>query len=351
MNILFSAGGTLGHIYPAITLMNEYLKSHNNKQVYFLVNNKDQKFLKKLEIPKEVEIIYYEAYGFSKSIFKLVKAVIINTITYNKVKKLIKKNNIKVVIGMGGYISGIAIKAGKTIGAKTIIHEQNSVIGLANKLSLKYTDLFLTTFPMKKLKNKQIEVGNPRYFEAKIYANNFLKDKSNLLIMSGTLGAEQINSIAIEFLKNDFSRRFTTIIITGARYYNEYKNKIKPNPNFQIIPFSNETLKLISQSGIVISRAGSSSIFEILGAGSIPILIPSPNVTKNHQFYNAKSILDKGLGYMIEEKELTITKLIDTIKIALNNYDEMINKIDEYAKKNDNKDIMMYIDEIEREIV
>ncbi|MGM9899641.1 MAG: UDP-N-acetylglucosamine--N-acetylmuramyl-(pentapeptide) pyrophosphoryl-undecaprenol N-acetylglucosamine transferase [Bacilli bacterium] len=343
MNILFSAGGTLGHIYPAISLINQMLDEDNDLNIFFIANRKDQSYMETLKLSKKVKIIYYDAYGIAKSPLKLIKALIINTITYNKIKKTIIQNNIKLAIGMGGYISGITIKASKRCKIKTIIHEQNSILGLANKMSLKYTDLFLTTFPMTKYISNQYVVGNPRYFEASLYKDNILKSKYNLLIISGTLGAEFINKIASEFLQSSFSKKFLVTLITGKRYYNNVLKHLTPCSHFQVLPFSNNVLNLISQSGIVISRAGSSTIFEILGAVSIPILIPSPNVSKNHQYYNAKAIVDQGLGYMIEEKNLSLNILNETIDKALKNYVFFINKINKYSFDYQKNDMLNYI--------
>lgn len=343
MNILFSAGGTLGHIYPAVTLINQILAEDNTLNIFFIANRKDQQYMENTNLNKKVKVIYFDAYGITKSPFKLIKALIINNITYNKIKKLMKKENIDLVFGMGGYISGITIKAGKKNQLKTIIHEQNSILGLANKMSLKYTDVLLTTFPMPKYLNNQYVVGNPRYFEASLYQNNILKSKYNILIISGTLGAEFINKIAIEFLNSDVSKKYLVTLITGKRYYQDVKNKIKQSSHFQVLPFSNHVLKLISQSGIVISRSGSSTIFEIIGASSIPILIPSPNVSKNHQYYNALAIVDQGLGYMIEEKDLNLAILNETINKALDNYDSLVKRIKEYAFEYQKNDIVDYI--------
>ncbi len=350
MNTLFSAGGTLGHIYPAVTLMNKYIETYPNDKIFFLANKKDQQYIDKIILPSQVELIFLESYGFSKSVVKIIKALIVNLKTYYKIRRIINKNKIQLVFGMGGYISGITIKAAKKEKAKTIIHEQNSVIGLANKLSLRYTDLLLTTFRMKKMHSNQYEVGNPRYYEALKYSSNPLKSKYNILILSGTLGAKVINQVAVEFLQSSESHRFTITLITGKRYYDEIIKTTSLMPHFQILPFSNEVLKLISQSGIVISRAGSSTIFEILGAHSIPILIPSPNVTKNHQYYNAKAIIDEGIGYMIDEKNFNKKTMISVIEKAFNNYDKMITAINQYSLKYKKDNFFMHIDEIEGKI-
>lgn len=343
MNILFSAGGTLGHIYPAIALINEYVKNHPDDNIYLLTNLKDKEYIENTCISKNTKIIFFSSDGISKSLIKLMKSIVKNIKTYRLIKEYLKENKIDVVVGLGGYISGITIKAAKKVQCQTIIHEQNSVMGLANKLSLKYTDILLTTFPMKKFIKNQYIVGNPRYYDAIKYRYNHLKTKYNILIISGTLGAEAINQIAIKFLNSSFSKSFTTTLITGKRYFDEVQAAISPQKHFQILPFSNDLLSLMSRSGIIISRSGSTSIFEILGCGSIPIFIPSPNVTKNHQYYNAKAVIDLGLGYMIEEKMLNLDLLITKISQAINEYESMINKIINTPVCEESNDMFKYI--------
>ena len=221
---------------------------------------------------------------------------------------------------MGGYISTLVIYNSLKLKKKTIIHEQNSIMGTGNKLIEKHVNLVLLTYPIK-IKNKnQIVVGNPRYNEAKKIDTNKYKYSTNILVTSGTLGSKTINDIMVDFLNHQESKKYITTLITGYRYYDDVIKRIIPGIHYEVIPFTSEMLNTMSRSGIIISRAGSTSMHEILGVSSIPILIPSPNVTKNHQYHNALQFSERKLGLLIEEKDLTVETLIDALNYIQNNY-------------------------------
>ncbi len=333
MNVLFTGGGTLGHIYPALAIIEEYKKTRPTDKIYFITTNKDKLYLD--SIGHNIDYIYtFDVLGLSKNIIKLTKAFIKNIKAYKIIKKFLKENNIKIIIGMGGYISGITIYAGNKLKIKTIIHEQNSIIGTSNKWVVKKVDLFLTTFEMKKYHHKQIVVGNPRYNQVSKLLNSKIKNKKHILITSGTLGSKVINEKAVEFINSEYSLNYYTTLITGKRYYDEIKEKLKKGNHYEVIPFTNDMIHLINSSGIVISRSGSTTIFEILGLRSIPIFIPSPNVTKNHQYYNAYNIIKKINGFLLEEKDLSLNSLIKILEDIKNNYDEYIYYINKFNLNN-----------------
>ena len=281
--------------------------------------------------------------GYYGNIYKLTKSFFKNVKAYKKIKQMLKNEKIDLIVGMGGYISGISIYAGINLKIKTIIHEQNSVIGTANKLVAKKVNMFLTTFDMRKYNNNQYVVGNPRYTIALKSYNPKLKNKKHILITSGTLGSKIVNEIGIKFLNSSESLNYFTTLITGKRYYDEVISKINKGNHYEVLSFTNDMINYMNKAGIIISRSGSTTIFELLALRCVPIFIPSPNVTKNHQYYNALDIVEKGIGKLIEESSLTLELIMNNLNNIINNYDEYIYNIDVFSQYHSSNKTVEYI--------
>ena len=155
------------------------------------------------------------------------------------------------------------------------------------------------------------------------------KVKNKILFTSGTLGARVVNMLAVNLINNGYLSEFDIYIVTGKKYYEEVK-KLITNNQIKIYPFSNNLVSEIASSDIVISRAGSSTLFEILGTKTLSIIIPSVNVTANHQYCNAVYFKKLGLIEMIEEKDLTLTNFINTFNTLITEkelYQERMNNL------------------------
>lgn len=330
MKIAFCGGGTLGHIFPAISIINEYKKKYPEDKIVFICNVKDKDKVEKLSLNID-KLYYFNCRGRSNKLVNNIKMIWFNLREIKKIKHTLKEEQFDVIIGMGGYISGMVIKIGEKMKIPTIIHEQNSVIGLGNKLVVKHVDLFLTTFPLPKYNDNQLLIGNPRYYDAKSIEESKYRTVKNILITSGTLGSEKINEMAVEFLNSDFSKNYTTTLVTGVKYFDEVKERINKGTHYEVIAYSRDMLKLMKKAGIVISRSGSTTIFEVLGSGAIPIFIPSPNVTANHQYFNASYITSLGIGELIKENELTLDKLKSVLTKIDNNYSDYVECLKNYT--------------------
>lgn len=321
MRIICFAGGTLGHIMPCITLIKEVKKKYPSTYVILVATNKDEKY----EVTKDncIDKTYYiESYKLSCSFneqFKNIKA-------YRKIKEIVKSHDITIAYGFGGYISGIGILACNSLNIKTYLHEQNSVMGKANRLLSKYVNKVFLSYPLKKMKKNYELVGNPVFVNAVNRKQNIYKIKNKILFTSGTLGAKTLNQFVINLSYTNLLDDYDIYIITGKKYYNDVVGKIKKS-NYHVKSFSNTLLEEIAESDIVISRAGATTIFEILGTNTLSILIPSPNVTDNHQYHNAVYFKDQGCLEMIEEKDLSINNFIDKLNKLKKNKDEYIKSI------------------------
>lgn len=331
-NIAFCAGGTLGHINPAISFINSV--KDENTRIIFITTKKDKKY-DLIKNNQNIDKTYYlNVSGIPKKIIEYPNAIYINLKGLKQIKTIFKEEKISIVVGLGGYISGLCIYIANKLKLKTIIHEQNSVLGFANRINIKKTNRILTSFDNTMyVNNKNFKVkliGNPRYTDAKKVKKNQFVTKKNLLITSGTLGSKYINDVIIEFINSPFIKEYTITFVTGKRYYEEVVNKVLASSRVKIIPFSNNLLLEMSKAGIIISRAGSSTLFEILATKTPSIVIPSPNVTHNHQYYNAKSLADKNMIKMIEEKNFNFHSLIETLNEIDQQYDMYINNLNNY---------------------
>lgn len=343
MKIIIASGGTLGHLTPILPII-EKLKYNNEIILYTTKKQAVKDFYKNQTYFNR--IIYYETKGISK---RIIKALKINLNAYKEIKEDLKKDQPDIVIGMGGYISGIVIKASSSLKIKTIIYEQNSILGKANKMSLKYASKFIYSYKNlkipKKYSNKKEYLINPRTEYARNQILIYKKIQNQILITSGSLGSKVINDTLIKII-NSFPK-YHFIIITGNRYYKFYKDLTKDIKNLTLISSTNNLIKYIIESKIVISRAGATTISEIIGSNALGIYIPSPNVTANHQLKNTEFIKKYNLGIVILEKNLNKITLENAINYLYEKDKSYIRRLEQYNKETS---IMRFI-EIINEIV
>lgn len=333
MKVILTAGGTGGHIYPALGVIEELKKDKNNEFLY--IGTKDRM---ESELIPSMGIKYesLEVYGLTKNIKTNLKNIHCIISSYKKAKKIIKEFNPDYVIGFGGYVTYPVIMASHKLKIKSAIHEQNKIPGKTNKILSKYADITFISFRESKeyFKNKVIYSGNPCGQKAITISSHdktklgFHKDKKLILIVMGSLGSEVINEKLKEFLSSYNDPNSEILFITGKRSYEDFK-KIKVTKNVKVVPFYNDLSGLMKTADLIISRAGASTISEILALNLPSILIPSPYVANNHQYYNAKDLSDKNLSIMLEQDNLNT----DTLKEAINNCFKNENKIKENLKK------------------
>ena len=327
MKVVIAAGGTGGHIYPALAIINKIKeKEPNSEFLYIGTHNRMEKdIIPPLGIPfKSIEI-----YGFNKrNLFKNFKTVKCLIKAYQNCKKWIKEFNPDIVIGAGGYVTVPVIIAGKKLGYKTLIHEQNSVPGKSNKFLQKYCDLTCLSFKSSEkylTSGKTYLTGNPCSENAlKVNAASkkelgLTLNKKLILIVMGSLGASTINKYLIDNLNNFQNKDYEIVWITGKNAYEKIiKNEIPQN--IKVMPFFENLPRLMKVTDLMISRAGASTLSEIIALEVPSILIPSPYVANNHQYINALDLTSKNAAILLEEKDLKKDILVKKI-------DEVINSI------------------------
>lgn len=340
-----TGGGTGGHIYPAVAIADEIKRRDENAEILFVGAEIG---MEKDLVPKcgyKIELIPADGFNRTKIVnnFIAAKRIIKGTI---KAKKIIKDFKPDVVIGTGGYASAPVIKTAQSMGIPTYIHEQNAFPGMSNKMQEKNAKRVFLGFGAAaqyfKCPEKHVVCGNP-------VREDFIKAERNkarealgikpdefvLLAFGGSQGASRINKAMIKVIEAFNGVKDIRIYLgTGSYYYDvilkEFEdNGIKLEDNISIMEYIDDMPKYLAASDLMIGRSGALSVAEVTVCGVPAIFIPSPNVTGNHQFFNAKAVADNGGAIIIEEKDLDNEQLISTIHQLKNNK----NMLETMAKK------------------
>ena len=323
MKFILTAGGTGGHIYPALSVLDEIKKDKSNEYLYIGTKDRmENDLIPSMGIPYEG----IEIYGFSKTdIIRDIKNIKCICSSYKKCLKIMDEFKPDAVIAFGGYVTLPVCLAAKKRGVSVFLHEQNMLPGKTNIFLSSKVDAVFVSFKdgTRKLKCKNIiYTGNPvsqRAIETKKYNKTdlgFSKDKKLIIIVMGSLGSTSVNERLLDFLRS-YERDDTEILfITGKKSYADSNNNLIVPKSTKIVPFFDNLPSLMKSADLIISRAGASTIAEIMATKTPSILIPSPYVANNHQYYNALDLVNKKISILIEEKDLdknTLIKAIDEI--------------------------------------
>ena len=330
MRILISAGGTGGHIYPALAIIEGFKKYDKDLEVLYIgTKNRMEKDI----VPKN-GIPYYgiEIYGLSKNIFKDIKDVFLIFKAKKEIKKKMLEFKPDVVLGIGGYVTYPVLSVAKSLHIKTFIHEQNAIPGKTNKMISKYADIIGISFKesAKYFPNKNVlYTGNPTGIRAlntpKITKSSLglNDDKPLVVVVCGSLGSETVNNAMKGYLKTLENKDYQVVYITGKNLYEEFI-KIKYPKNVKVLPYLDNLTGLLKETDVLVARAGASTIAEVLSLKVPTIFIPSPYVANNHQYYNAVSLKNDTIALMLEEKDLSIPNITKNIEDLLYNKDKQI---------------------------
>ena len=338
MRVIVSAGGTGGHIYPALAIINKIKQMEPDSTFLYIgtTDSMEHNIIPSMNIP----YLGIEISGINrKNIFKNVKVYKNYKKALTILKKESKKFNPDVVFGVGGYVTAPVIYTAKKLGYKTFIHEQNSIPGVSNKFLSHYADKIGVSIPesIKYFpKDKAFISGNPRSEEV---INSPVINKTELgltpskklvMIVMGSLGSTTMSEKMKDTISSFKNKEYEVLFITGKNYYDSYK-KTKIS-NVKIVPYLDNMPSVLKKTDLIVSRAGASTIAEITALGIPSILIPSPYVTHNHQLKNAMALEKEGASLIIEEKDFTKDRLINDIELILNDHDKYL-KMRENAKK------------------
>jgi UDP-N-acetylglucosamine--N-acetylmuramyl-(pentapeptide) pyrophosphoryl-undecaprenol N-acetylglucosamine transferase len=322
---LFAGGGTGGHLFPAVAVAEQIRVMKPEADILF-VGTKDRiegkavpqlgfKF-KSIWIKGFSRKINFENLLFPIKLFvSLIQSLFIN-ISFKP----------KVAIGSGGYVAGPAIWAASVMGAKIILLEQNSYPGVTTRLLERYASEVHLSFQESKkyLRKEKIHqfTGNPvRKSLGKMDKKEALKnfglsvEKKTLLVLGGSLGAKTINEAMSENIKILEDNFVQVIWQTGKNYYEQFK--MMNSDNVKAYDFVEDMNSAYSACDLLLARSGATTIAELLNLGIPAILVPSPNVAENHQYFNAKSLSDNKAAILIEDKKLN-KELVKNVLEVLN---------------------------------
>ena len=327
---LFAGGGTGGHLFPAVAVAEQIREMKPDADILFVgTKNKIEgrvvprlgfKF-KSIWIKGFSRKINLENILFPLKLFvSLIQSLIIN-ISFKP----------KVAIGSGGYVAGPAIWAASVMGAKIILLEQNSYPGVTTRLLERFADEVHLSFDASKkyLRREKIHrlTGNPvRKNLGRMEKTDALEkfelsgEKKTLLVLGGSLGAKTINEVMSDNAKILEEKDIQVIWQTGKNYFERFKSM--NSVNVKVYDFIEDMNSAYSACDLLLARAGATTIAELLNLGIPAILVPSPNVAENHQYYNAKSLADKGAAILIEDKNLK-TDLIKGVLDVLNSENKL----------------------------
>ncbi len=357
MKVIISAGGTGGHIYPALAIISK-IKEKEPDSEFLYIGTHDR--MEKDIIPaKGIPFESITIYGFNrKKLYKNFRTVKTFYNSYKRCKNIIKEFNPDIVIGVGGYVTGPVIYAAKKLGYKTLIHEQNSVPGRCNTFLKRYSDKIAISLPSSKKyfdQSKVVFTGNPcssSALEAPKLDKTTLglsKDKKLVLFAFGSLGSSKLNDLIIKTMNSFKDKNYEILFITGKQDYENVSKNSFPT-NVKVIPYLENTPRIMKSTDVFVSRAGASFLSEIIALNVASILIPSPYVPDNHQYKNALELKEKNACILIEEKDLTSEMLVNNIDNLLND-----NEYRETIKNNLNQlkveDSASKIYELIREII
>ena len=333
MKVIVVAGGTGGHIYPAIAIINKIKEKEKNSDfLYIGTSNRMEKDI----IPKlGIKFVGIDMEGLNrKNVFSNVGVINKFNKAITKAKKIIKEFNPDVIVGAGGYITAPVLYAAHILKVPILIHEQNSIPGVSNKFIGNFANRICVSLPNSLNlfpKDKTIYTGNPRSEEIinvkkKLKSSlGFNQDKKLVIVVMGSLGSITMTKKIKELIPGFNNKAYQVLVITGKKYYDDYKD-INVSENVKIVPFMDDLINLMKDSDLIVSRAGASTIAEITAIGLPAILVPSPYVTNNHQYKNAKELEDAGACIIVTEDDFSKDKIIHEIDKIFDNkeaYDEM----------------------------
>ncbi len=320
MRVILSGGGTGGHIYPALALA-RYLRRQDREANLLFIGT--EQGLEGAIIPAEgFELAFIPASGYRRRLSGVLPAGRDFLRGLALARGIISRFRPEVVVGTGGYVSAPVVAAAVSLRLPTVIHEQNVLPGLANRwlapLAGRVCLSFEASRPSFPCRAKTVFTGNPRAGEVAAVSREEGCRRLNLdpacptiLIYGGSRGAEQINRVVIDFLGRGWlPSGMQLVYITGEIYYREVREKLGLLPRrVYLYPYLRDMPAALAAADLAVTRSGATTLAELTALGVPSLLVPSPNVVNNHQYFNARLLADTGAAVLVEEQDFNPLRL------------------------------------------
>lgn len=332
LKVIISGGGTGGHIFPALSIANAIRALRPDAEILFVGANGRMEMKRVPDAGYPIEGLPIR--GFYRPLWKPANiGVCIDYLrSMRMAKKILRQFQPQVAVGVGGYASSAALGAANSLGIPTLLQEQNSFAGLANKqLASKAAKICVAYEGMERFfpAEKIMLTGNPvrqSLLECRLTKPEAMEKlgfdpvRSLILIIGGSLGARTINESVMQNLQLIAQSRVQIIWQTGGYYFEEIKRRLSEvgcPPNLKVADFITRMDEAYRAADLVISRAGASSISELCLLGKPSILVPSPNVAEDHQTHNAMALVHKDAALLVKDAEASEQLIPLAIKTAL----------------------------------
>ncbi|ASA23555.1 undecaprenyldiphospho-muramoylpentapeptide beta-N-acetylglucosaminyltransferase [Paenibacillus donghaensis] len=330
MRIVLSGGGTGGHIYPAVAVARQLELEDSSAEFLYIGGTRglESKLVPQENLPfKAIDITGFRrklSLDNVKTVMRFLKGV-------KSSKQMLREFKPDVVIGTGGYVCGPVVYAASRLGIPTMIHEQNAIPGLTNRFLSRYADTVAVSFEGTEsafggAKNV-IYTGNPRATTVSVanpqrgYASLGIPEGSTVvLVVGGSRGAKAINEAMIEMAADvGKGKGVHYVYVTGEPYFEDTRKQLRQKlgslPSWlHVLPYIHNMPEVLACTSLIVNRAGASFLAEITALGIPSVLIPSPNVTNNHQEANARQLEREGAAAVLLEKDLNGSTLMEAIR-------------------------------------
>ena len=337
MKVLVTGGGTGGHVNPALAIANTIREHIPDAEIAFVGTSHG---IENVLVPKAGYPLYHiEVQGLRRSLsLGNIKTAWLLLTAMRKARQLVRTFQPDLVVGTGGYVCYPIIRAAALAGVPTALHESNAVPGVAVKMLEKYVNIVFTNFEETashlKHPEKAVHVGNPMrsefqsidYEEARRKLGISGKYRYFILSCGGSMGAERVNDEALEVMKRYSSQHSDVYHVhaTGSLEFQAAHAKfeelgLNAFDNVELLEYIYDMPWKMAAADLVINRAGAMTISELALMKKACILIPSPNVTNNHQYKNAHALEKAGAAVLLQEKDLNEGKLAAEVENLLQN--------------------------------
>lgn len=345
---IISGGGTGGHIFPALAIANKIKSEDPEAEILFIGAENKMEMKRVPEAGYNIEGL--KIYGISRD--KSMSAILCNLQlpfvmlkAMHRARKIMKEFKPDLVIGVGGFASGPALKAATQLKIPTLLQEQNSYPGVTNKMLAKDAKTICVAydglekfFPSEKI----VKTGNPirkeilqmqRKLESSYKSFNLSPDKKTVLVVGGSLGARTLNNTMAANLDKFRKAGLQLLWQTGELFYKNIDKKIiaEEDDNIRIVPFIKNMNDAYGIADVIVSRAGAIALSELAIVGQPTILVPFPFAAEDHQTFNAKALTSKDAAILVSDKDAA-EKLMPTL-FELVADDEKMRRLGENMRK------------------